>query len=163
MRILSVLRSDAAAYSATRTSVRIPSAFWLILGLRHPGFRMTLRWRVAKSLRSKIPFLPQLMRQSLITRYASDLSLDCNLGPGVRFPHPIGIVIGDNVEIGEDVTVMQHVTFGGNGREMVNGRQTPMIGKGAFVGPNSLVLGPVEVASGMFVKAGTVVTSKTVS
>eukprot|EP01137_Pigoraptor_chileana_P025955 Opistho-2@7398 len=40
------------------------------------------------------------------------LSLVSNLGGGLSFPHPTGVVIGDGVVLGRHVTVYQNVTVG---------------------------------------------------
>ncbi|MEJ0093432.1 MAG: serine acetyltransferase [Methylocella sp.] len=36
------------------------------------------------------------------------------IAPGLRLPHPIGVVVGADVSIGANVTIYQHVTIGVN-------------------------------------------------
>lgn len=156
------LEADALAYLGdpsarpSRTFVTIRRAF------RNPGFRLTARWRIAKYLYGRVPFVPQFLRQSLLHAYSSDISLMAHIAPGARLPHPIGIVIGDEVVLETGVTIMQHVTLGGNGGENLAGRQTPIVRSGAFIGPHALLLGPVEVPAKQFVRAASVVTTKTI-
>lgn len=147
MNILDVLRSDAHRY--TRHTVG---------ALRHPGFRMTFRWRIAKALHLLgVPFVPQFIRQSIVTSYSCDWSLSAEIGPGLRVPHPIGIVIGDQARIGSGVLLMQGVTIGGNRGRVVGNRTMPIIGDNVEIGPYAQVLGPIRVSRLSRINAGTVV------
>lgn len=125
-----------------------------ILALRHPGFRMITSWRIARLLRQRgVPIVPQIIRQSLISRFACDLSLSAMLGPGLRVPHPVGIVIGEAAQISSGTTIMQHVTLGGNSGTNFKARTMPSIGPNSFLGPGAILLGPIELARDSFVKA----------
>ena len=148
--LLTVMRMDAAAFHAHR----VRSA------ARHPGFRMLLEWRLAAWLhRRGWPLPASLLRQRILRVFGCDLSLKATLGPAVRFPHPLGIVIGDNVVIEGGATVMQHVTLGGNGHIDPSGRSTPWLGRGAFIGPGAVVVGPVHIDAGLRVRANSVVSA----
>ena len=148
MSLRSEMRADARRYGDAS----------LLASMRHPGLRMTTKWRVARHLRDhNIPALPQLLRQRILTSYNCDISLDAMLAPGLRIPHPVGIVIGDDVEAAHGVTIMQNVTLGGNASAIAAGRQTPQLGIGAFIGPGSVVVGPVRIGENARVKANQVV------
>jgi serine acetyltransferase len=79
------------------------------------------------------------------------------IGPGVRFPHPFNIVIGDGVEIGPDCTILHGVTIQrgagtqvGRGVVLANGTTVlagARIGAGSLVGSASVVRGEIPPAS----------------
>lgn len=75
----------------------------------------------------------------------------------VKFPHPVGIVIGDGVVVEDDVVIFQHVTLGGAkiGDGAVNGY--PSIGAGTVIYSGAQVLGPVVVGKGCVIGAGSIV------
>lgn len=98
-------------------------------------------------------------RAILRTVFQIDVWTDA-IGPGLRLPHPFGIVIGDGVAIGSDCTILHQVTLQrgatvvGDGVTLTN-QVTVLagatIGDGALVGANSVVRGaipPRAVAAG---------------
>jgi serine O-acetyltransferase len=154
--MLEVVVADAVAYGARSQGITLT----LLKGLRHPGFRMTLCWRIASAMASRgVPLLPQFLRQVILHLFSCDLSLNAHLAGGVRFPHPVGVVIGDATEVGSQTTLMQHCTLGGNFGQIFEGRQTPRLGAQVFVGPGAVVVGPVDVPSGTRIGANRVVAS----
>lgn len=99
-----------------------------------------------------------LIRQVILAHFGCDLSMKVSIGSPIRVPHPIGIVVGDRTVIGDDCTLMQHSTLGGNFRKRVGDRYVPTLGNSVFVGPGAAILGPVELADGFLVGANVVVT-----
>lgn len=75
------------------------------------------------------------------------------------FPHPIGIVIGDGVTLGQDVRIYQHVTLGlrqpGQG---TNDRQYPVIGDRVLIYAGAVIAGGVRVGDDAIIGANVVVT-----
>jgi serine O-acetyltransferase len=110
-----------------------------------------------------VPLVPQIVRQLLLQIFSCDLSLKADIAGGVRFPHPIGIVIGDGAEVGPQATLMQHCTLGGNFGQTRDGRQTPRLEAQVFVGPGAVVVGPVVVPAGSRIGANKVITDATES
>src|SRR5690606_22745242 len=45
------------------------------------------------------------------------ISTGAEIGPGVRFAHPTGVVIGSGAVVGRNVTIYQQVTIGALGNE----------------------------------------------
>ncbi len=69
------------------------------------------------------------------------------------------VVIGETAEIGDDVTIYQHVTLGGtNPADGVAGKRHPTIGDGVIIGSGAAVLGPVTVGARARIGANAVVT-----
>ena len=61
------------------------------------------------------------------------------LGPYLKLPHPLGIVLGEGAHIGSHVTIYQNVTIGQKAGEY------PIIGAGVTIWPGSVVVGGITV------------------
>ena len=88
-----------------------------------------------------------LWRQLLMSRHGIDVGPDIRIGPGLKLPHPTGIVIGTGSRVGANVTLYQHVTLGQK-RESY-----PRIGDGVVIFPNSVIVGDIVVGDGAVIGA----------
>jgi serine O-acetyltransferase len=77
------------------------------------------------------------------------------LGAGVFLDHGTGIVVGETSVVGDDVSILQSVTLGGNGKE--RGDRHPKIGRGVLISVGAKVLGNIHVGEGARVGAASVV------
>jgi len=68
-----------------------------------------------------------------------------------------GVVIGETAVVGDNVSMLHHVTLGGSGTG--KGIRHPTIGHGVLLGAGVSVLGNVTVGCGAKVGAGSVVVS----
>ncbi|MHC4050067.1 serine O-acetyltransferase [Bradyrhizobium sp. 25ACV] len=78
-----------------------------------------------------------------------------SIGSSVYLDHATGIVIGANVVIGDDVTILQNVSIG---RSSEMPTRSPRIGRGVFIGAGATILGDIEIGDFAKIGAGTVVT-----
>jgi serine O-acetyltransferase len=85
---------------------------------------------------------------------ASDIDPRVKLGGNVRFPHPNGLVIHADAQIGDDCMIMQQVTLG-----ITDSGGYPAIGNGVYIGAGAKILGKVRVGDGARVGAMAVVLS----
>lgn len=98
-----------------------------------------------------------LWRNLLITFHGTDVDEGAIIGPGLRLPHPWGIVIGPTVRTGTNVEISHNVTLAGTSAEApiwiaddvtIYTGTTVMpgvtIGEGAVIGSNALVSADVE-------------------
>lgn len=83
-------------------------------------FRILLNHRLGKffyeSESKWMKRLAKYYRYRMNTKRNCDISYKAILGKGLKFPHPLGIVIGEGVVIKENVIVFQQVTFGSHGK-----------------------------------------------
>lgn len=79
------------------------------------------------------------------------------LGQRVNFPHPTGIVIGQKVKIGKNVTIFQCVTLGSHGKPDDPQVKYPIIEDNVTLYANSIVIGDVLIQKNSIVGAGSVV------
>lgn len=89
--------------------------------------------------------------------FGIELPLRGVVGSGLRLYHGQGLVVHDEVSIGNDV-VLRHCTTigvkpGHDGRLLI-----PRIGNNVDVGCNSVILGEVIIGDGVLIGAGSVVT-----
>ncbi len=74
----------------------------------------------------------------------------------VILPHPIGIVIGKKVQLGEGCTIFQNVTIGTKGSSL-DGSAYPNIGKKVIVYPSAVIVGGIKIGDNSIIGAGTFV------
>jgi serine O-acetyltransferase len=77
------------------------------------------------------------------------------IGRRLFIDHGMGVVIGETTIIGDDVTMYQGVTLGGNGKE--HGRRHPTIGDNVVIGGGAKILGNITVGKNCRIGAGSVV------
>jgi serine O-acetyltransferase len=108
--------------------------------------------------RRGVRVLPAVLRSLSVALYSADISPSAEIGPGLRLPHTVGVVIGE-VRAGRNLCVYQNVTLGGRGFAHVakDGRWSPVIGDDVTVGAGAIVLGPVTVGDGATIGANVTV------
>lgn len=77
------------------------------------------------------------------------------LPPSTTLPHPVGIVVGHEVEVGANVRIQQNVTLGRRNPDPSEGY--PTLADGVSVGAGAVVLGDIDLAEGCVVGANSVV------
>lgn len=87
--------------------------------------------------------------------FGVDIHPAARLGWGVMMDHATGIVIGETAIVGDNVSMLHHVTLGGSGTG--KGARHPVVGNGVLLGAGVSVLGPVVVGHCTKVGAGSVV------
>ncbi|WP_275039694.1 serine O-acetyltransferase [Halorubrum distributum] len=70
-------------------------------------------------------------------------------------PHPIGIVIGHDAEVGENVCIRHHVTLGRSVPEQSAGY--PTVNDGVVIGTGTTVLGDITIGENASIGANSVV------
>ncbi len=83
---------------------------------------------------------------------ASDIDPNAELGPGLKLPHPNGVVIHQAARVGPDCMIMQQVTIG-----QLADPEAPVIGRGVYIGAGAKVLGPIVIGDGAAIGANAVV------
>ena len=75
-----------------------------------------------------------------------------------EFPHPIGIVISTNGDIGKNCTIYQNVTIGGKSKENdPNKFKFPKIGDNVIIYAGACVIGGITVGNNVVIGANAVV------
>ncbi|WP_407120771.1 serine acetyltransferase [Bradyrhizobium sp. STM 3561] len=79
-----------------------------------------------------------------------------SMGSAVYLDPATGIVIGADVVVGDDVTILQNVSIG---RSSELPARSPRIGCGVYIGAGASILGDISIGDLAKIGAGTVVTS----
>lgn len=87
--------------------------------------------------------------------FAIDIHPAARIGNGIMFDHATGVVIGETAVIGNNVSILHHVTLGGTGK--ASGDRHPKIGDGVLIGAGATILGNVKIGEGAKIGAGSVV------
>ena len=97
-----------------------------------------------------------LYLQSQASRiFGIDIHPAAHFGVGIMIDHGTGIVVGETSVVGDNVSILQDVTLGGNGKE--TGDRHPKIGDNVLLAAGAKVLGNIRVGNCSRVAAGSVV------
>lgn len=127
--------------------------------LLYPGLWSIAFHRVAHALyRARLFFLARAVNHLSRFLTGNDIHPGASIGRHLFIDHGF-TVIGETAEIGDNVTIYQHVTLGGtdpaNG---IAGKRHPTLADGVIVGSGAQVLGPVVVGARARIGANAVVT-----
>lgn len=130
-------------YRRLRPSTRI---VYLIRKMQYYYFGNRLKKLYAIYLHKKI--------WNLSSCYISPLA---KIGQGLKMPHPLGIVIGGESEIGENVTIYQGVTIGSRHKGDYEKGKQPKIRDEVTCFDSCKVLGDIIIGRNSVIGAGSVV------
>jgi serine O-acetyltransferase len=127
---------------------------WLTL-LARLGFSHRLQAvmlvRLARAVGPLCPPAGHAVKWLNLTLNGCDIAWQARIGKGLALDHPVGVVVGPSVVIGDGCILMQGVTLGDNGG-------SPRLGDDVAVAPGAVVIGPIEIGAGARVGANAVVT-----
>jgi serine O-acetyltransferase len=133
-----------------------PRTRWEIL--LYPGVWALGMHRLAHWLfRGELYFLARLINHLSRMLTGIDIHPGAQIGRNFFIDHGF-VVIGETAEIGDDVTIYQHVTLGGTApHEGIGGKRHPTISDGVVIGSGAQVLGPIIVGPRARIGANSVV------
>ncbi|MBO3115780.1 serine acetyltransferase [Winogradskyella sp. DF17] len=127
----------------------------------NPSFSALYSYRIGSyyfhSNNRLFKFLGSRMRMKLIFKMNCDISFLAKIGDRLRLPHPLGVVIGAGVEIGNNVIIFQNVTLGSDGKKGKE-KSYPKVGDNVIIYADSIILGNVKIGDNSVVGAKTFVT-----
>jgi len=99
--------------------------------------------------------LAHYLQSQVSQNFQIDIHPNATLGNGVMLDHGTGIVIGETATVGDNCSILHHVTLGGSGKKGVD--RHPKVGNGVLLGAGASVLGNIKIGDGCQVGAGTLV------
>ncbi|CAM8979101.1 unnamed protein product [Rhodiola kirilowii] len=124
--------------------------------LNYKGFLACQAHRVSHKLwnQSRKP-LALALHSRIADVFAVDIHPAARIGKGILFDHATGMVVGETAVIGNNVSILHHVTLGGTGK--AGGDRHPKIGDGVLIGAGATILGNIKIGEGAKIGAGSVV------
>ena len=127
--------------------------------LLYPSFKAMLHYRLSHKLyKKKHYFLARYVSQRGVRKTGIEIHPGAQIGKGLFIDHGNGVIIGETTIIGNNVTLYQGVTLGGNGKE--HGKRHPTVGDNVMISAGAKVLGSFTIGANSKIGAGSVVLSE---
>ena len=124
----------------------------------YPSFKAIMSYRVAHKLYNKGHyFMARYLSQRSARKTGIEIHPGAKIGKGLFIDHGHGVIIGETAVVGDNVTIYQGVTLGGNGKE--HGKRHPTIGNNVMISAGAKILGSFEIGDNCKIGAGSVVLS----
>ena len=156
------LREDEALASAAALDLKAvldrdpaaPGALSVLL--RYKGYIALQAWRLSHRLWSMgRDDLAKFLHGCAADMLDISIHPSAAIGSSVVLDHGSGIIIGATVVVGDDVTILQHVTIG---RAGTSARVAPRIGRGVLLSSGATILGDITIGDFAKIGAGSLVT-----
>jgi serine O-acetyltransferase len=149
---------ETAGHDLRSIGLRDPAIARLLPPLLHyKGYVALQAWRVSNWLwRHDHRDTALLFQNDASNVLQVSIHPAAHIGSSVYLDHATGIVIGANVVIGDEVTILQNVSIG---RISELPARSPRIGRGVYIGAGATILGDISIGDFAKIGAGTVVTS----
>jgi serine O-acetyltransferase len=153
--VLDNLRADARRLAEKGTRGLV---FYVVEALLFDaGFQAVVLYRLASWLkRSHVPVLPALVTRWSVHSTGVEISPIAVIGPGLRIPHGVGIVVGGYARVGGGAMILQQVTLGSPSQGRLT--EMPRLGDRVFLGAGCRLIGAIEVGDDVVVGPNAVVT-----
>lgn len=112
-------------------------------------------------LHAKKNFKKQIYKKKLVKKYNIFISKDVIIGDNLKLPHPTGIVIGKGAVIGNNVTIYQQVTIGGQNIGDTQSGKIAQVKDNAILFSGCKILGRVVIEKNTIVGANSVILKNT--
>jgi serine O-acetyltransferase len=123
--------------------------------LSQDGYKVLFMSRVRESARRwHVPGVNHALRLVTTVLYSIEIGNDIELGEGINFTHTLGTVIGGTSKVGARVKFMGNNTIG-----TAKDNGCPVIEDDVVIGCGARVLGPIRIGKGAFIGANSVVLS----
>lgn len=129
----------------------------VLIGAPGPSVRRRLN-RMARLRTRNHPLLARFVSERLARRYGVFVNPKAVFPTTLRMPHPVGIVIGEGVRIGERVSIYQNVTLGGARSGDWQAGNYPEVGDDTIIFAGAVIVGAVKIGRNAVIAANAVVT-----
>lgn len=156
IQLISFLKEDIRTHGGNSISRSLLIFFFNV------SFRLVLNYRIGRFLHERrnliFSIIILFLKKRQLIRYNCDISYQAKIGRRILFPHPLSIVVGNGVEIGDDVMIWQGVTLGSHGKFGVDDKGYPSIRNCVKLFTDCKVLGPIEIGENSRVGSSALVT-----
>ena len=146
------MRADIRAYEARDPACdRFIMPFLYFKGFHALQAQRVSHWLWGQKRRS----LALYFQNQISQEFGVDIHPGARIGSGIMIDHATGVVMGETVVVGDNVSMLHSVTLGGSG--CVAGNRHPHIESGVLISAGAKILGPVHIGEGAKIGAGSVV------
>lgn len=107
-----------------------------------------------KAYENKHYHLANYYSYKIYKKYNCCIAPGAIIGKNIKFPHPVGVVIGEGVNIGDNCTIYQNVTLGRKNKDIA---EYPTIGNNVTIYCNSTVIGDITIGDNCIIGCNSVV------
>ncbi len=153
--MLDSFKADAHRWSGLYLGEEKPPSLLRSVRLirKFPALGAMFWFRIGQTAKQRgIRGVPSRCSRRLLKKYAFEILMHVEIGPGLYVPHPAGTVVSP-ARIGSNVTIVHNVTIG-----LRKEHEFPTIGDGVYIGAGSRILGGVRVGDNAQIGANAVVT-----
>ena len=154
MGMIGYIREEIEIIRERDPAIKTPLEVFL-----YPSFKAILKYRIAHKLYMRQHyFLARWISQRTARKTGIEIHPGATIGRGLFIDHGHGVIIGETAVVGNNVTLFQGVTLGGNGKE--KGKRNPTIGDNVMISAGAKVLGSFKIGENSKIGAGSVVLSE---
>ena len=113
---------------------------------------------MAHAKRKGLSLIAMFIESRMQKKYGVFISHKSTFPPSLNLKHPVGIVIGEGVRLGERVRIYQNVTLGGARVGDSDNGNYPEIGDDTVIFAGAKIIGNVRVGRNCVIGANSVVT-----
>lgn len=103
---------------------------------------------------SKHIFMAYYYCHRITKKYDCIISPQSYIGKNLHLPHPMGVIVGAGVRVGDNVVIYQHVTLGTKNKDV---SEFPVIGDNVTIYCNSVIVGNVTIGKNAVIGCNSVV------
>ena len=154
MGMIGYIREEIEIIRERDPAIKTPLEVFL-----YPSFKAILKYRIAHKLYMRQHyFLARWISQRTARKTGIEIHPGATIGRGLFIDHGHGVIIGETAVVGDNVTLFQGVTLGGNGKE--KGKRHPTVGDNVMISAGAKVLGSFKIGENSKIGAGSVVLSE---
>jgi serine O-acetyltransferase len=157
--LFGLLKADALrAAHLSRGERHELSRIGVVRTLVSPRMAPVLLYRLAYWCgKHRLGVMGRLLSMTNFVVFGLEIGLECEIGPGLFFPHTSGTVIGA-ARIGSNATIYQNVTLGAKDLDFgYRPDRRPTVGDDVLIGSGAKILGALQVGDGATAAANSVV------
>lgn len=152
-QLISIIRRDLSGHGG-KGFFRGLLTFWF-----NQPFRLVMNYRIGHYLHRNRNILNSILilvlKKHQIKHRNCDIAYSAVIGEGIKFPHPLSVIIGDSSRIGNNVMIWHDVTLGSSGKPGMD-KQYPVIGDNTRIYTGAKIIGGIKVGSHSVIAANAV-------
>ncbi len=130
-------------------------SFIKLLTTNNPQRKLVIESQLMFKMSGKSRFLRKLFQRRIYYKYHCDISHKVWIPSSTVFVHPLCVVIGSNVRLGNGVKIYQGVTLGS---DVGGNNEMPSIGDGCTLLAGAKIIGGITLGENVIVGANSIVT-----